>query len=212
MSDGTCTVVLADDHSVVREGLRLLLERDGSMQVVAEAGDGDGVLRYVRGHRPDVLVLDLNMPGRDTLEVLPEVRQISPSTHVVVLTMQPEPVFARAALHAGASAYVLKESAHQDLMRAIDAAREGRTFVDPAVGARLAAEPAHPPGRPDGISDREAEVLERLALGETNAEVAHALHISVRTVETHRAHLQQKTGCTSRSALVRYARTHGIVT
>ena len=211
MTDDRSTIVLADDHSVVREGLRLLLERDGTMEVVAEAADGDAALRYVRGHKPDVLVLDLNMPGKDSLEVLPEVLEVSPSTHVVVLTMQPDAAFARAALQAGASGYVLKEAAHEELLRAIEAARQGRTYVDPAVGARLASEPAHPPGRPDGISDREAEVLERIALGETNAEVAAVLQISVRTVETHRAHIQQKTGCTSRSELVRYAREHGVV-
>ena len=210
MSDDRSTVVLADDHSVVREGLRMLLERDGSIEVVAEAADGDAALRYVRGHKPDVLVLDLNMPGRDSLSLIPEVREISPDTHVVVLTMQPDPAFARAALQAGASGYILKEAAHEELLRSIAAARVGRTYVDPAVGARLASEPAYPPGRPDGISDREAEVLERIALGETTAEVAGALQISVRTVETHRAHIQQKTGCTSRSELVRYARQHGI--
>jgi two-component system, NarL family, response regulator NreC len=211
MEDERSTVVLADDHNVVREGLRLLLERDGTMEVVAEAADGDAVLRYVRGHKPDVLVLDLNMPGRDTLEVLPDVLDVSPSTHVVVLTMQPDPAFARAALKAGAAGYLLKDAAHEELLRAIDTVSQGRTYVDPAVGARLASEPAYPPGRPDGISEREAEVLERIALGETNAEVAAALTISVRTVETHRAHLQQKTGCGSRSELVRYARKHGIL-
>jgi two-component system response regulator NreC len=211
MSEDRSTIVLADDHSVVREGIRMLLERDGTMEVVAEAADGDAALRYVRGHKPDVLVLDLNMPGKDSLEVLPEVLEVSPTTHVVVLTMQPDPAFARAALQAGASGYILKEAAHEELLRAIEAARLGRTYVDPAVGARLASEPAYPPGRPDGLSEREAEVLERIALGETNGEVAGALQISVRTVETHRAHIQQKTGCTSRSELVRYARKHGIV-
>jgi two-component system response regulator NreC len=189
----------------------MLLERDGTMEVVAEAADGDSVLRYVNGHKPDVVVLDLNMPGRDSLELIPEIREVSPGTRVVVLTMQPDPAFARAALSAGAAGYVLKEAAHEELLRAIEAAGSGRTYVDPAVGARLASEPTHPPGRPDGLSRREAEVLERIALGETNAEVAANLHISVRTVETHRAHIQQKTGCTSRSELVRYAREHGLV-
>ena len=205
------TVVLADDHHVVRTGLRMLLERQGTMEVVAEAADGDAVLRYVRGHKPDVVVLDLNMPGRDTLEVIPEMREASPDTSIVVLTMQPDPAFARAALQAGAQGYILKEAAHEELLRAIEAARQGRTYVDPAVGARLAAEPAHPPGRPDGLSEREVEVLERIALGETNAEVAAALHISVRTVETHRAHIQQKTACSGRSELVRYARDHALL-
>ena len=211
MSEARSTIILADDHAVVRTGLRMMLERDGTMEVVAEAADGDSVLRYVRGHKPDVLVLDLNMPGRDSLSLIPEVSEVSPDTHVVVLTMQPDPAFARAALQAGASGYVLKEAAHEELLRAIEAAREGRTYVDPSVGARLASEPAHPPGRPDGLSEREAEVLERIAMGETNAEVAAALHISVRTVETHRAHIQQKSGCTGRSELVRYAREHGLI-
>jgi two-component system, NarL family, response regulator NreC len=211
MDEARSTVVLADDHAVVREGLRLLLERDGATEVVAEAADGDSVLRYVRGHKPDVLVLDLNMPGRDTLEVIPEVLEVSPATRVVVLTMQPDPAFARAALLAGASGYILKDAAHEELLRAIECAKTGRTYVDPTVGARLASEPAHPPGRPDGLSEREAEVLERIALGETNAEAAAALQISVRTVETHRAHIQQKTGCTSRSELVRYAREHALL-
>jgi two-component system response regulator NreC len=211
MDEARPTIILADDHTVVRTGLRMLLERDGTMEVVAEAADGDAVLRYVRGHKPDVVVLDLNMPGRDTLEVIPDVCEASPATRVVVLTMQPDPAFARAALQAGANGYVLKEAAHEELLRAIEAAREGRTYVDPAVGARLAAEPLHPPGRPDGLSQREVEVLERIAMGETNAEVAAALHISVRTVETHRAHVQQKTGCTSRSELVRYAREHALL-
>src|SRR5687768_8372072 len=211
MDEAPSTIVLADDHTVVREGLRLLLERDGTMEVVAEAADGDAVLRYARGHKPDVLVLDLNMPGRDTLEVIPEVLEASPKTHVVVLTMQPDPAFARAALQAGAVGYILKEAAHEELLRAIEFAKGGRTYVDPAVGARLASEPAHPPGRPDGLSEREAEVLERIALGETNGEVAQQLQISVRTVETHRSHIQQKTGCTSRSELVRYAREHALI-
>jgi two-component system response regulator NreC len=211
MAEERSTVVLADDHAVVRTGLRMLLERDGTMEVVAEASDGDAVLRYVRGHKPDVVVLDLNMPGRDSLEAIPDILKTSPATRVVVLTMQPDPAFARAALKAGAKGYILKDAAHDELLRAIDAARAGRTYVDPAVGARLASEPAHPPGRPDGLSQREAEVLGHIALGETNAEIAGHLQVSVRTVETHRAHIQQKTGCGSRSELVRYAREHGLL-
>ena len=210
MSDAPASVVLADDHAVVRTGLRMLLERDGTMEVVAEAADGDAVLRYVRGHKPDVLVLDLNMPGRDSLEAIPDILEASPSTHVVVLTMQPDPAFARAALQAGALGYILKDAAHEELLRAIECARSGRTYVDPSVGARLASEPDHPPSRPDGLSHREVEVLERIVLGETNAEVGAALQISVRTVETHRSHIQQKTNCNSRSELVRYAREHGL--
>src|SRR5688572_31177812 len=171
MSEGRASVILADDHAVVRAGLRMLLERDGTMEVVAEAADGDAVLRYVRGHKPNVLVLDLNMPGRDSLEMIPDILEASPATHIVVLTMQPDPAFARAALRAGALGYILKEAAHEELLRAIEYARLGRTYVDPSVGARLASAPDGPPARPDGLSHRELEVLERIVLGETNAEV-----------------------------------------
>src|SRR4051812_12033831 len=211
MSDSASTIVLADDHVMVRSGLRVLLERDDRIEVVAEAGDADAALRYVRGHRPDALVLDLSMPGRDSLEIIPEVREISPSTRVVVLTMHAEPAFARAALRAGAAGYVLKEAAHIELMNALDAARAGRTYVDPAVGARLARESADPPGHPDGLSDREVEVLGLLALGCTNGEIAAKLDISSRTVETHRAHIQHKTGRGARSQLVQYAYAHHLV-
>jgi two-component system response regulator NreC len=205
------TIVLADDHTVVREGLRALLEHDGQMEVVAEASDAESALRYVRGHKPDVLVLDLNMPGRDSLEIIPEIAGASPGTHVVVLTMQHEPSFARAALRAGAAGYVLKDAAQSVLIQAIEAAREGRTYVDPTVGARLAAEPLSRDGHPDGLSGREVDVLRLIALGHTNAEAAHVLNISVRTVETHRGHIQQKTGLGARSQLVRYAQEHGVL-
>jgi two-component system response regulator NreC len=205
------TIVLADDHTVVRHGLRLLLERDGDTEVVAEAADAESALRYVRGHKPDVLVLDLNMPGRDSLEIIPEVADVSPSTRVVVLTMQSEPSFARAALRAGAAGYVLKDAADEILVQAIESARADRTYVDPTVGARLAAEPLSRDGHPDGLSDREVDVLRLIALGHTNAEAAHELRISVRTVETHRSHIQQKTGLGSRSQLVRYAQEQGVL-
>jgi two-component system, NarL family, response regulator NreC len=202
-------IVLADDHAVIREGLRLLLEQDARLEVVAEAADADSALRYVRGHRPDVLVLDLNMPGRDSLEVIPEV--LDAEARVVVLTMQQEPSFARAALRAGAAAYVLKDAAHTSLLDAIEAALAGGTYVDPSIGARLATEPEEEAGWPDGLTEREVEVLRLLALGHTNAEVAGDLGISPRTVETHRSHIQQKTDRGARSGLVRYALDHGLL-
>ena len=204
--------MVADDHAVVRTGLRMMLEREGTMDVVAEASDGDEVLRYVRGHRPDVLLLDLNMPGRDSLELIPIVREDSPSTAIVVLTMEQNPAFAREALQAGASGFVLKEAAHEELLRAIEVARKGGTYLDPSVGARLASLPDRRHGNPDGLTAREVEVLGRIVMGETNAEVASVLQSSVRTVETHRAHVQRKTGCASRSDLVRYANEHGLLT
>ncbi|HEX8120557.1 MAG TPA: response regulator transcription factor [Solirubrobacteraceae bacterium] len=203
-------VVLADDHAVVRSGLKLLLAQAG-MEVVAEAGDVETALRYVLGHKPDVLVLDLNMPGAPSLPAIPKFLEASPGTHVVVLTMQQEPEFAREALRSGATGYVLKEAADAELVQAIEAAREGRTYVNPSLGARLATEPLKPSGPPDGLSEREVEILRLIALGHTNAEIAQQLFLSVRTVETHRAHVQHKTRRTTRSELVRYALDHGLV-
>mgnify|MGYP000412657583 FL=1 len=207
MEESSITVVLADDHAVVRTGLRLLLTQSG-MEVVAEAGDVDAALRYVLGHKPDVLVLDLNMPGEPSLPAIPRFLQASPTTRIVVLTMQQEPQFAREALGNGAAAYVLKEAADDELVQAIHAARKGGTYVNPSLGAKLATAPVGPPG---GLSDREADVLRLIALGHTNTEIAEQLFLSVRTVETHRAHIQQKLRRTSRAELVRYALDHGLV-
>jgi two-component system, NarL family, response regulator NreC len=202
-------VVIADDHAVVRRGLRQLLEAEAGLEVVAEAGDVDSALRYVRGHHPDVLVLDLNMPGRSTLEAIPEIRQQAPSVRIVVLTMQDEPAYAREALSAGVLGYVLKEAADSELVEAIRRAAAGDTYLNPRLGARVAAAP--PPGPPDGLSEREVEVLRMIALGHTNAEIGEQLYLSVRTVETHRAHIQQKLRLGSRAELVRYALEHNLI-
>jgi two-component system, NarL family, response regulator NreC len=208
-SQETIRVVIADDHSVVRRGLRQVLDADGGFEVVAESSDLDTARRYVRGHHPDVLVLDLNMPGGSSLEGIPEIRAECPGTQIVVLTMQNEPAYARHALGAGALGYVLKESAESELVEAIRRAADGDTYLNPRLGARVAAEP--PPGPPDGLSEREVEVLRMIALGHTNGEIADELYLSVRTVETHRAHIQQKLRIGSRSGLVRYALDHGLV-
>jgi two-component system, NarL family, response regulator NreC len=209
-ADKPLRIVIADDHSVVRRGLRQVLEGDTGLEVVAEAGDIDAARRYVRGHKPDVLVLDLNMPGGSTLDALPEIRAEAPDTQIVVLTMQNEPAYARQALAAGVLGYVLKEAADDELVEAIRRAAAGDTYLNPRLGARLATEP--PLGPPDGLSEREVEVLRMIALGHTNAEIAEQLYLSVRTVETHRAHIQQKLSLASRSELVRYALDHGLVT
>jgi two-component system, NarL family, response regulator NreC len=208
-TDKPLRVVIADDHSVVRRGLRQVLEGDSGIEVVAEAEDVDSARRYVRGHKPDVLVLDLNMPGGSTLDAIPEIRAESPGTQIVILTMQNEPAYARQALAAGVKGYVLKEAADTELVEAVRRAAAGDTYLNPRLGARLAAEP--PPGPPDGLSEREVEVLRMIALGHTNAEIADQLYLSVRTVETHRAHIQQKLRLASRSELVRYALDHGLV-
>jgi two-component system, NarL family, response regulator NreC len=206
------TIVIADDHVVVRSGLRMVLERAGGFEVVSEAGDADAALRTVLGHKPAILVLDLNMPGELTsLDAIPRVREVSPTTRVVVLTMQDDPQFARRALRAGAAGYVLKEAADDELVEAVRRVAEGGTYLNPRLGAMLAAAPPEPSGPPDDLTDREVEVLRLIALGNTNAEIAQELYLSVRTVESHRAHIQQKLGRSTRAELVRYALDHGFL-
>jgi two-component system response regulator NreC len=205
------TVVIADDHAVVRSGLRMLLDAEDEFAVVAEAGDVESAKRYTRAHRPDVLILDLNMPGEPSLPAIPEIRQELPDTQIVVLTMQNDPAFAREALRTGAVGYVLKEAADTELVQAVRLAAEGRTYLNPELGARLASEPRDVDGPPDDLTDREVEVLRLIALGHTNAEIGKQLYLSVRTVESHRAHIQQKLRRTSRAELVRYALENGLI-
>jgi two-component system response regulator NreC len=202
-------IVLADDHPVVRRGLRLLLDDEADFEVVAEAGDVEEARRFVRGHHPSVLVLDLNMPGESSLTAIPALRAEFPETRIVVLTMQPEPAFAREALAAGATGYVLKQAADTELVEAVRLAASGESYLNPRLGARIAVEP--PPGPPDDLSEREVDVLRLIALGHTNAEIGHQLFISVRTVETHRSHIQQKLLLSSRAELVRYALDHRLL-
>src|SRR5919202_3173300 len=144
MGDADVTVVLADDHGVVRKGLRLLLDAEPDLRVVAEGGTADDALRLAVAHRARVLVLDLNMPGRSSLDAIPEVLERSPDTAVVVLTMQDDPAFARRALQSGASGFVLKEAADEELLEAVRSAATGGTYLNPRLGARLAAEPPAP--------------------------------------------------------------------
>ena len=201
-------LVIADDHAVVRAGLRLLLDAEEGIVVVAEAGEIETAMRMVRAHRPDVLVLDLNMPGGASLPAIPELAE---QTAVVVLTMQNDPAFARQALQSGALGYVLKEAADAELVGAVRAAADGRTYLNPELGARMAAEPPAPAGPPDDLTDRELEILRLIALGHTNSEIGGQLYLSVRTIESHRAHIQQKTRRSTRAELVRYALDHGLL-
>jgi two-component system response regulator NreC len=205
------TVVIADDHAVVRKGLRMLVDSEPDLRVVAEAGTVPDALRMARAHRPAVLVLDLNMPGGSSLQEIPTIREQAPETAIVVLTMQNDPSFARQALQSGALGFVLKEAADDELLEAVRLAAGGETYLNPRLGARLAAQPPEPAGPPDDLSERELEVLRLIALGHTNAEIASQLYLSVRTVEYHRSHIQQKTRRSSRAELVRYALEHGLV-
>jgi len=203
-------IVLADDHEVVRSGLRLLLESEADMEVVAEASQVEQTERCVLGHHPDVLVLDLNMET-SSLPAIPRIRERTPETAIVVLTMQNDPAFAREALRAGALGYVLKESAGTELVQAVRLAASGESYLNPRLGAQMAAEPPAPDGPPDELTDRELEILRLIALGHTNVEIGAQLFLSVRTVESHRAHIQQKTGRGTRAELVRYALDHQLV-
>jgi two-component system, NarL family, response regulator NreC len=205
------TIVIADDHTVVRQGLRLLIDADPSLQVVAEAGTVMDAERLTRAHRPTVLVLDLNMHGESGLEAIPRLRAEAPDTAIVVLTMQDDPGFARQALQSGALGFVLKEAADEELLEAIQLAAAGETYLNPRVGARLAAQPPAPAGPPDDLTERELDVLRLIALGYTNAEIAEQLFLSTRTVETHRAHIQRKLGRNTRAELVRYALEHNLM-
>ena len=207
-ASGTIRIVLADDHAVVRSALRMLLDAEEDLEVIAEAGDVETTVRYVRGHKPDVLILDLNMPGGPSLQAVPQITAASEDTKVVILTMQSEPVFAREAMQAGVCGYILKEAADSELVKAVRLAAGGKTYLQPELGARLAAEPA---ASPDDLSERELDVLRLIALGHTNAEIADRLFLSVRTVESHRSHIQQKLRLAKRSELVRYALERGLL-
>jgi two-component system, NarL family, response regulator NreC len=202
-------VVLADDHAVVRSGIALLLQSSGRFEVVAEAGDLDTARRYVLGHKPDVLVLDLSMPGDETLPAIPALAE---HCAVVVLTMQTEAEWATRALQQGALGYVLKDSAYAHLHDAVAAAARGERYVDPVVGGRLAtARRTERRTLPDALTPREVEVLRLVAVGYTNKQIATELDMSVRTAETHRAHIQRKLDRSSRADLVRYAVDHDLV-
>ncbi|WP_377266838.1 response regulator [Peterkaempfera sp. SMS 1(5)a] len=205
------TVVLADDHLVVRAGMRLLLSQDRTFDVVAESGTVDETLQAVHGHRPSVLVLDLTMGGRSSLPVIPDMLSASPETRILVLTMQEDPAFAREALRAGATGYLLKEAAGEELLAAARQVSRGATYVQPAMGARLAMTGEGADGT-DPLTGREVEVLSLLALGHTNQEIARRLYVSVRTVETHRARIRDKLHVETRAELITAARERGLLT
>ena len=201
------TIVVADDHTVVRGGLRRLLDAEDDMHVVAEAGDVDATKAAVAEHRPEILLLDLHMPGGGSLPALRAIRDASPSTGILILTMQDDPGYAREALSRGARGYVLKEAEESDLLHAVRTVAAGSTYLQPELGARLLTASVAEP-----LTQREREVLRLIALGNTNTEAAAQLHLSVRTVETHRSNIQSKLGSTSRVELVRHAMEQGLFT
>jgi len=206
-------VLVVDDHAVVRSGLRRVVDAEKDMVTVGEAASAERAVFEALEHKPDVVLLDVVMPGKSGIEGLPALLQAAPDTKVLVLSMQDDPQYVREAFEAGASGYVLKEAADTEVVGAVRAVAAGERYVHPTLGARLVAAEAEERKRAeaDPLSEREREVLALLALGHTNQEIAALLYISVRTAETHRAHIMQKLGLASRAELVRYALDHGLI-
>jgi DNA-binding NarL/FixJ family response regulator len=200
-------VLIVDDHAVVRSGLRLLLENEDSIECVGEAGNAEEAIRIARREQPDVVLLDVVMPGKTGIEAMPEILGVAPEAKVLVLSMQDDPSYVREAFAQGAAGYVLKEAAEAEVVQAVVEVSRGGRYVHPVLGARLvvADQQARDRAEADPLSDREREVLRLLALGHTNQEIAKMLYISVRTAETHRAHIMQKLRLSTRAELVRYA-------
>lgn len=202
------TVVLADDHNLIRAGLRSMLEDEVDLRVIGEGADAASAVRLTHDRRPDVLVLDLQMPGADPARDIEGLRESAPATAIVVLTMQSDPRRARELLRAGAAGYVLKQAAERKLTEAIRIAAGGGSYVDPELGGAMAKLETDPL---DGLSERERELLRLLALGHTNREIGEQLFLSVRAIEVNRAKLLEKLGIESRPDLVRFAIDNGIV-
>jgi two-component system, NarL family, response regulator NreC len=206
-------VLVVDDHAVVRSGLRLLIDAEDDMQTVGEAGTVRDAIFEARTAEPDLILMDVVMPGESGIEGLPKLLHEHPHVKVLVLSMQDDPRYVREAFAAGASGYVLKEAADAEVVTAIREVAAGGRYVHPELGARLVAAEADAAraAEEDPLSEREREVLRLLALGYTNQEIAKQLFISVRTAETHRAHVMQKLRLESRAELVRYAIAHGLL-
>ncbi len=204
-------VVIADDHTILREGLRQLLESADDIRVVAEAADGHQVIACVRADEFDVLILDMSMPGKSGIELIKQVKAEKPKLRVLVLSMHEEEQYAVRAIKAGASGYVTKDSAGTQLLTAIRKVASGGAFISAEVAEQLAL--AAMPGADDGpphkkLSDREYEVFQRLVAGESVTDIAARLNLSGKTVSTHKARLMEKLGVDNQADLVRYAMRH----
>ena len=206
-------MLIVDDHAVVRAGLKLLVDAEDDLETIGEAGSARDAVFEARSLKPDVVLLDVAMPGQSGIEIIPQLLHEHEEARVLMLSMQDEPRYVREAFEAGASGYVLKEAADAELVAAIREVARGGRYVHPELGARLIAADSEERKRAeeDPLSDREREVLRLLALGHTNQEIAKQLYISVRTAETHRAHIMQKLRLSSRAELVRYALDQGLL-
>ena len=206
-------VLVVDDHAIVRSGLRRVLDAEPDIETVSEAENADRAVFEAMEHKPDIVLMDVVMPGKSGIEGLPALLQAVPTVQVLILSMQDDPRYVREAFEAGASGYVLKEAADTEVITAVRAVAAGERYVHPALGARLLAAEVEERKRAeaDPLSEREREVLRLLALAHTNQEIAKLLYISVRTAETHRAHIMQKLRLSSRAELVRYALAEGLL-
>jgi two-component system, NarL family, response regulator NreC len=213
VTDKKTRVLVVDDHAVVRSGIRSLLAAEPDLEVVAEASNARDAIFEARARQPDVILLDVVMPGESGIEVLPRLKKEAPDAKVLVLSMQDDPRYVREAFAQGANGYVLKEAADAEVVGAVREIAAGGEYVHPALGARMVAAEAQAraAAAADPLSEREREVLRLLALGHTNQEIAKQLYISVRTAETHRAHIMQKLGLSTRAELVRHAIAHGLL-
>jgi two-component system response regulator NreC len=210
-------VLIADDHAVLRAGLRLLLTGQNEFEVVAEASTGSEALSLAEKLQPDLILLDLSMPGLGGMEVLPTLRKMIPSAKILILTMHDDPQYLRQALKYGASGYVLKKAADAELISAIRAVLRGEMYVHPSM-TRVLLEDILPEAKSSNaeftwasLSEREQEVLKMVALGHTSAEIADQLNLSAKTVETYRARGMEKLGLRTRAALVKFALQEGLI-
>jgi two-component system response regulator NreC len=208
-------VLIADDHAIVRTGLRTLLRAEPSMELVGEATGGYEAIELVEKTRPDILLLDVSMPDLDGIAVTKKVKPLFPNVHILILTIHADEALLREAIKAGASGYILKRAAEAELISAIHIIMRGDVYVDPSMVRTLLGDAVKPanahPGATEKLTPRETEVLKCIVEGYTNRQIGEQLNISVRTVEGHRANVSAKLGLHSRVELVRYAREHGLI-
>lgn len=213
MADVT-RVVLCDDHPIMRGGLRRLLDAEDDIEILGEAREASHVVTLTRALRPDVVIIDIGLPGENGIEATRKITEEQPDTRILILTMHAEIEYVRAAFEAGAIGYLVKEAAESEFLLAVRTVAQGRRYVYATLGGALIAEATGSASKAtphDNLSDRERNVLRCVAQGYTNAETAVRLNLSVRTVETHRARIQQKLGIKSRAALTRAAREAGLL-
>ncbi|MBM3469319.1 MAG: response regulator transcription factor [Armatimonadetes bacterium] len=214
----TIRLIVADDHAIVREGIKRLLQAEPDIEVVGEAGDGVAAVEMAQDLKPDVVCLDVSMPRMNGVEATRRIRASLPDVGVVVLTMHEDEDYVFELVKAGASGYVLKRASARDLVDAVHAVAGGHTFLHPMIARRLVSDHETSSSRDeerrrfDGLTEREREVVRLIADGLTNKEIAERLHISVKTVETHRTHIMEKLDLHDRAHLVRYAVRKGLVT